>query len=307
MIDSAGLQGLDTLLSELSANGARAKRSGTNQVDIMKQIEQVLASSFGGADGFSMDSLFASGPSANASDGFSMDALFKSLPSAGTSSGASVNALLKSKSTGGGTDGFSMDALFSSGATGLAALAADSSLGLDLASLLASGSSASSGSSAPYSGGGNSGKPVANYFMTNLQKDFNLTPNQAAGIVANLWYESGGMNPGMNEGGHAGAPTSNMGQGYGVAQWTGSRKREFLDFAAQHHMNPSSVEANYAFLKHELQTTHSDAIRAVKGTSSARAATAAFCNVFERPGVVAMSARYDALGHVMPSGNAVMV
>jgi len=102
---------------------------------------------------------------------------------------------------------------------------------------------------------------------------------------------------------HAGAPTSNMGQGYGVAQWTGSRKREFLDFAARNHMKPESVEANYAFLKHELQTSHADAIRAVKRTDSAQAATTAFCNVFERPGVPAMGQRYAALGQVLPGGS----
>lgn len=284
MIDTPGLQGL--VLSELTTNGATAARSSLNQADILKQIEQVLASSFGGADGFSMDSLFASGSSGGASDGFSMDSLLKSGPSKGW------------------TDGFSMDS-FLTGTSGLQALVADSSLGLNFSSLLASGSA--SGPTAAYSGNGQSGKPVANYFMTNLQKDFNLTPNQAAGVVANLWYESGGMNPGMNEGGRAGAPTSNMGQGYGVAQWTGSRKREFLDFAAQHNLNPSSVEANYAFLKHELQTTHADAIRAVKGTSSAQGATAAFCNVFECPGVTAMDRRYAALAQVLPSGGSVIV
>jgi hypothetical protein len=183
-----------------------------------------------------------------------------------------------------------------------------------LAALISGGSSTPGGTSragsarvASYSGASGGGKPVASYFMTHLQKDFNLTPNQAAGIVANLWYESGGMHPNMNEGGHAGAPSSNMGQGYGVAQWTGSRKREFLDFAARNHMNPSSVEANYAFLKHELQTTHSDAIRAVKSTSTAKEATLKFCNVFERPGVLALNARYDALAQVMPSGSSVMV
>lgn len=258
MIDTAGLQGLDTLLSEPRANGRASWSTASYQADIVKEIEQLLAlfSSSGGDGESSMDSFVAS----LISDARSADALF-----ANAFSGANASS-------------------YSNGAA-----------------------SAGSASAAKYSGASGGGKPVASYFMTHLQKDFNLTPNQAAGIVANLWYESGGMNPNMNEGMHAGAPTSNMGQGYGIAQWTGSRKQEFLDFAARNHMNPSSVEANYAFLKHELQTTHSDAIRAVKSTGTAKEATLQFCNVFERPGVLALNARYDALAQVMPSGNSVMV
>jgi len=65
--------------------------------------------------------------------------------------------------------------------------------------------------------------------MAAQRKDFGLTKDQAAGIVANLWHESGGMNSGINQGGKIGTPSSNMvddnANGYGIAQWGGTRKQ----------------------------------------------------------------------------------
>lgn len=280
MIDT-GLQGWDKALSELTGYDALDGRNGQHQVDIAKQIEQALAPFFGGSDDSFMDSLIASCEAAESS----ADALASGATD-GTSGDPFLDSLIASLEQ---SDAFLADA--SSDAGG-------SSGGI---------SGASTASAAPYSGGSGGGKPVASYFMTHLQKDFGLTQNQAAGIVANLWYESGGMNPNMNQGGHAGAPTSDMEQGYGVAQWTGARKQEFLDFASRNHMDPSSVEANYAFLKHELQTTQAGSINAVKGTTSARDATTAFCNEFERPGVPALDSRYAALAQVLPSSSSVLV
>lgn len=143
------------------------------------------------------------------------------------------------------------------------------------------------------------GKETAEHFMTNLQRDFGLTRNQAAGIVANLWHESGGMNTGINQGGAVGAPNSNMQSGYGVAQWTGSRKQDYLDYCSQHKLDPSSEQANYGFLKHELETSQSGAIDAVKQTQTAQDATVVFCNTFERPGDPQMSSRLADLQYVL--------
>ncbi|MBW0446253.1 hypothetical protein EN871_07775 [bacterium M00.F.Ca.ET.228.01.1.1] len=142
-------------------------------------------------------------------------------------------------------------------------------------------------------------KKTAQYFMTNLQRDFGLTRNQAAGIVANLWHESGGMNPGINQGGAIGAPNSNLQSGYGIAQWTGSRKQDYLDYCSANHLDPSSEQANYGFLKHELQTSQSGAIDAIRNTQSAQDATVVFCNTFERPGDPQMSSRLADLQYVL--------
>lgn len=289
MVATVAVQDFDQVLSKWMDNGAGASRNGGSQAAITAQIEQELAPFFGGGDDSIIDSLIASCLSGGTSGAGGT--------SGGTFDDPTLKSMMASYSSGASSNDPVLDSIVAS---------YQASLSADAFSDVGGASGSGGASAAPYSGGKGGGKPVADYFMTHLQKDFGLTQNQAAGIVANLWYESGGMNPNMNEGGHAGAPTSNMGQGYGVAQWTGSRKQEFLDFAARNHMNPASVEANYAFLKHELQTSHSDAIRAVKGTSSAQAATTAFCNVFERPGVPAMDRRYAALSQVLPGGSVVV-
>jgi hypothetical protein len=140
---------------------------------------------------------------------------------------------------------------------------------------------------------------VAEQYISNLQKDFGLTRDQASGIVANLWHESGGMNSGINQGGKIGAPSSNMaddnGNGYGIAQWGGSRKQGLIDFAQQHGLDPSSQAANYGFLKQELQTSYSGSIDAVKHTNSAEAATKAFSSAFEQPSDPQMASRIQDL------------
>ncbi|WCM24403.1 phage tail tip lysozyme [Paraburkholderia bryophila] len=146
------------------------------------------------------------------------------------------------------------------------------------------------------------GHAVAEQYIANLQKDFGLTHDQAAGIVANLWHESGGMNSGINQGGAIGQPSSNMaddnGNGYGIAQWGGSRKQGLIDFAHANGLDPSSQAANYGYLKQELQTDHANAIAAVKGTSSADAATEAFSSSFEQASDPEMASRLQDLQEV---------
>ncbi len=61
----------------------------------------------------------------------------------------------------------------------------------------------------------------------------------------------------------------------------------------------SSEQANYGFLKHELQTTQAGAIDAIKSAQSAQDATVAFCNTFERPGDPQMSSRLADLQYVL--------
>ncbi|MFM0735954.1 phage tail tip lysozyme [Paraburkholderia xenovorans] len=146
------------------------------------------------------------------------------------------------------------------------------------------------------------GHAVAEQYITNLQKDFGLTREQAEGIVANLWHESGGMNSGINQGGEIGPPSGNMADdnnnGYGIAQWGGARKQALIDYAHEHGIDPSSQAANYGYLKQELQTSYSGAIDAVKATSTAAAATEAFSAAFEQPSDPEMASRLADLQDV---------
>jgi hypothetical protein len=136
---------------------------------------------------------------------------------------------------------------------------------------------------------------VGTQWKDNLMKDFGLTDEQAAGIVGNLWHESGGMNSGITQGGRIGPPNGNMaddnGNGYGIAQWGGSRKQGLIDYAQQNGLDPSSQAANYGYLKQELSGPYKGAIDAVKSTSDVASATAAFCNTFEKPTDPQMASR----------------
>jgi Phage tail lysozyme len=128
---------------------------------------------------------------------------------------------------------------------------------------------------------------VSEQYIGNLQADFGLTREQAIGIVANLSHESLGMNSGITQGGGIGSPSSNMNDdnanGYGIAQWGGSRKEALIAFAKENGLDPSSQAANYGFLKQELSGEYKGAIDAVKNTDSSQDATQAFCKAFEKP------------------------
>ena len=105
-----------------------------------------------------------------------------------------------------------------------------------------------------------------------LAKDLGLNPFQAAGIVSNLYAESGLR--GINER-HPLIPGSRG--GFGWAQWTGPRRRQFEAYAAAHHLDPSSDAANYGFLVEDMKSRHGGILGAVRAARTAHdAAIAAF-------------------------------
>lgn len=113
-----------------------------------------------------------------------------------------------------------------------------------------------------------------------------LTPEQAAGIVGNLAYESGEFRHLQEI-----APASGRG-GYGWAQWTGPRRVAFENWCDDNGLSPASDEANYGFLVAELRgeiegDDQSHSITQVRKTTTVDAATYTFEAVFERPANVA--------------------
>lgn len=86
-------------------------------------------------------------------------------------------------------------------------------------------------------------------YVRRLVRDLVLTPEQAAGIVGNLGFESvqftvlQEIKPTVPE-----SPG-----GYGVAQWTGPRRKAFEGWCAVRGISPASDEANYGFLTEELR------------------------------------------------------
>ena len=124
-------------------------------------------------------------------------------------------------------------------------------------------------------------------------RDFGLSKNQAAGVVGNLDHESGGFQY-MQEISPAVAGSRG---GWGYAQWTGPRRRDFEKWAADRGLNPSSYEANYGFLAHEMTNTwEKRVVPRLKRTNSVEDATRVFQDVFLRPGIPQTDSRIARAG-----------
>ena len=130
--------------------------------------------------------------------------------------------------------------------------------------------------------------------VNDLKRDFGLTDAQAQGAVANLAHESGGFKT-MQE---ISPVVAGSRGGYGYAQWTGPRRVAFENYAQQNGLDINSYEANYGFLKQELQTTERRALEALKTAQTPQQATRIFEDRFERAGVVNMDSRLGWLDRI---------
>lgn len=106
---------------------------------------------------------------------------------------------------------------------------------------------------------------IVNYFIKK-----GLTEVQARGIYGNIMQESGGNIRATSSDGH---------NSYGIAQWTGDRKRRLFNM---YGTNPS-LEQQLDYLWWELNNTESEALAALRNTSTVYDATKVFMNKFERP------------------------
>jgi hypothetical protein len=120
--------------------------------------------------------------------------------------------------------------------------------------------------------------------MRRLMSDFNFTDFQAAGIVGNMAFETLGFRI-MQEA----TPVAGGAGGFGYLLWTGPRRASFNKFVQEKGLSPVSMEANYGFLKQELETTERSAVTAVKGATTVEEATQAF----EQKAVRASVKQYD--------------
>lgn len=147
---------------------------------------------------------------------------------------------------------------------------------------------------------------IAAKLLSDLKRDFGLTNEQAAGVVGNLMHESGGFNSLQEVN-----PSAGRG-GYGYAQWTGDRRRAFESYAENRGLEPSSYEANYGYLKHELETDPYERrqFNTVKKAKTADEAARLVSENFLRPGKPNIASRQQyanqALsyaGSPVPPGN----
>jgi len=125
-----------------------------------------------------------------------------------------------------------------------------------------------SGSMVGLSGGE---KATSNQIMNKLVNEYGLSPAGAAGVVGNMTQENG-LKTEANSG------------GIGLCQWIGSRAREERQFAAQMGESPTSLNAQVAFMMHELKRDYPQLLDTLKTTNDPQTAALDFSKIFERPG-----------------------
>ncbi|MDB5163217.1 MAG: Peptidase [Candidatus Saccharibacteria bacterium] len=113
-------------------------------------------------------------------------------------------------------------------------------------------------------------------FTTNNNKP--LTPAQAAGIIGNMYVESGGLNPSSIE------DTRRADKGHGLVQWTFGRWTNLSNFAAQQAKPWDDINVQLAYLKTELEGSEQAVLKDAEFASATDPSVAAqrFRVVFER-------------------------
>ena len=122
---------------------------------------------------------------------------------------------------------------------------------------------------------------LAPRIITMLKADFDLSLLGAVAIVGNLGHESGGFRF-LQEKKPMVAGSKG---GWGWAQWTGPRRRQFEAYCRRNNIDPSSYKANYGFLFVELKGSERGAIPAVRKAQTLEAKVVAFEKAFERAGI----------------------
>jgi hypothetical protein len=98
-----------------------------------------------------------------------------------------------------------------------------------------------------------------------------LAPHQAAGIVGNLTKESGDDLPSWG-------PTGDNRTAWGTAQWRNERLASLKQMYPDSYQTP---EAQQAFMRHELDTTHNKAYQALQAAKTPEEAATAFNRLYE--------------------------
>lgn len=148
-------------------------------------------------------------------------------------------------------------------------------------------------------------KDIATRLLSDIQRDYGLSAPQAAGVVGNFMHESGGFNS-LQE---ISPLVPGSRGGYGYAQWTGPRRREFEDYVARNNLDPTSYEANYGFLQHELANDPYERRQfdTVRNAQTAEEAARLISQNYLRPGIPHMDSRINYANQVLgyaPTGGA---
>ena len=111
------------------------------------------------------------------------------------------------------------------------------------------------------------------WLIGKLIADFQLKDFQAAGICGNGYQESM-LQAVLEDDGIVTSPT----RGIGWFQWTGPRHRAFVAYCAGANLEWHTDDAQYGFLKHELETNYAYVLGHLRPTTTLADAT----QIFER-------------------------
>ncbi len=114
------------------------------------------------------------------------------------------------------------------------------------------------------------------WLLLRLMADLSLIAEQAAGIAGTLAAESGLT--AIQERGVV-SPKG----GFGWAQWTADRRRNFFHWCADRDLNVTDDKANYGFMLEELKGAESHSLERLRQTTTVEAACETFVKQFERP------------------------
>jgi hypothetical protein len=121
--------------------------------------------------------------------------------------------------------------------------------------------------------------------MQRLINEYKWSPEIAAGIVGNLWHESGDGESHV---------FGDSGQSYGLAQWNGPRRQALAEYATKKGKPMDDFDVQIDFVNHELATSYPHVIDKLWQAKSPVAAAIVFSNEYERPGTPMMPSRIAA-------------
>ena len=133
--------------------------------------------------------------------------------------------------------------------------------------------------------------PNAALVARRLKERLKLSNSQIAGVLGNFSQESG-FNPRVNEGGVVGSPLGKG--GYGLAQWTGGRQTNLVNFAKQRKKDPGDPSLQADFLISELEGPERNSLASLRGAVSPEQSALVFRRDFERAGVPKDENRFKA-------------
>lgn len=129
-----------------------------------------------------------------------------------------------------------------------------------------------------------------------LTEELGLNNAAACGVMANIQNESG-FNPARHE--DKNAYGDGLGEGYGLCQWSYSRKTSLLSFLQENGFAEDSIDGQLWFFKTEIESSERTAWNAIKDlpntSDGAYEAGRLWCLKFERP--------RDGVGDSVERGN----